>query len=81
MTWIRTIPDQEARGRLRSLFAAARKRTGRVYNIVRAMSLNPPTLQASLSLYRGVMFGKSTLSTTQREMLAVVVSVRNRCQY
>lgn len=81
MTWIKTISDQEARGRLASFFEAARKRAGRVYNIVRSMSLNPPTLEASMSLYRSAMFGKSPLSRAQREMLAVVVSVRNKCHY
>lgn len=81
MAWIRTISDQEARGRLAAFFDSARKRAGRVYNIIRLMSLNPSTLEASMSLYRSAMFGQSPLSRAQREMLAVVVSARNRCRY
>ncbi len=81
MTWIRTVSDEEATGRLAAMFDAARRRAGRVFNIVRSMSLNPPVLEASMQFYRAAMFGKSPLSRARREMLAVVVSLRNQCLY
>ena len=81
MTWIRTLQDDEAQGRLRKLYDAALERAGRVFGIVRAMSLTPATLDASMGLYRAVMFGRSPLSRQQREMLAVVVSRANDCHY
>ena len=81
MTWIRTVSDEEATGRLAAMFDAARRRAGRVFNIVRSMSLNPPVLEASMRFYRAAMFGQSPLSRAQREMLAVVVSEKNRCIY
>ncbi len=81
MTWIRTVSDEEATGGLAAMFDAARRRAGRVFNIVRSMSLNPPVLEASMQFYRAAMFGKSPLSRAQREMVAVVVSEKNRCLY
>jgi alkylhydroperoxidase family enzyme len=79
--WIRTVPPEAARGKLAQLYAAAVERAGKVFAIVRAMSLSPDTLQASMGLYRQLMFGASALSRAQREMLAVVVSRANSCHY
>ena len=81
MSWLRTVAPGEARGLLAQLYAEAVQRAGRVYQIVRAMSLAPRTLQASMGLYREVMFGPSDLSRAQRELLAVVVSRANDCHY
>jgi alkylhydroperoxidase family enzyme len=81
MGWIRTIPPEEATGRLQKIYEAARQRAGRVFNIVRVMSLKPRVLEASLDLYRHVMFGRSQLSRRQRELLAVIVSRANDCHY
>ena len=81
MTWIRTIGVEEATGRLGKAYAAAIERAGRVFGIVRAMSLEPVVLDASLGLYQRIMFGKAGLQRYQREMLAVVVSRTNDCHY
>lgn len=81
MFWIRTVPDQEAAGGLKKQYQAARKRAGRVFHVIRAMSLNPESLRASISFYREVMFGASPLSRTERELLATVVSRVNDCFY
>lgn len=81
MAWIRTIAPQEATGRLKLLYDAAVRRAGRVYQIVRAMSLEPRVLEASLEFYKQVMFGPGGLTRRQREMLAVVVSRANDCHY
>ena len=81
MTWIRTVPVAEATGRLEKSYAAAQKRAGRVYGIVRAMSLAPPVLDAAMGLYQRVMFAPEGLERYQREMIAVVVSRANDCHY
>lgn len=81
MTWIRTVADADAVGALKKHFDAAVQRAGRVYHVVRAMSLNPETLRASMGFYREAMFGASPLSRAEREMLAVVVSRANDCFY
>ena len=81
MAWIRTIPPSEAAGRLKRSYDQALARAGRVYYIVRSMSLHPAVLDASMALYRQVMFAREGLSRRQREMLAVVVSRTNACHY
>ncbi|MGH9324973.1 MAG: hypothetical protein ACRD21_23845 [Vicinamibacteria bacterium] len=81
MPWIRQVPVDEATGLLEEEFDAAMKRAGRVWNIVRIMSLNPRVLKASMAQYAAIMFGPSPLSRVQREMLATVVSAEVGCHY
>ena len=81
MAWIKTVSDSEATGRLAKIYHAVVVRAGRVFNIVRGMSLNPVILQSSLGIYQAIMFRDSPLSRAQRELLAVVVSKSNNCHY
>jgi alkylhydroperoxidase family enzyme len=81
VTWIRTIPPAEAVGPLRSSYDRAVVRAGRVFHIVRTMSLSPRMLDASMALYLEVMHGAGGLSRRRREMIAVVVSATNACHY
>jgi uncharacterized peroxidase-related enzyme len=78
---LRLIEEGEATGALRAEYDAAIARAGKVFNIVKAMSLSPETLRASMGLYRAIMFGQSELSRAERELLAVVVSRTNDCHY
>ncbi len=81
MAWIELTPVAEATGLLRRQFQAALDRAGRVWNIIRIMSPNPRTLDASMRLYSAIMKGLSPLSRVQREMIAVVVSAEVGCRY
>ncbi len=81
MAWIRTITPEDAQGPLKRLYDAAIQRAGKVWNIVRLMSLRPAVLDASMGLYREVMYGPSGLTRAEREFLATVVSKANHCHY
>ena len=81
MSWIRCIEEAEAEGPLAKIYDEARKRAGRVYNILKIQSLSPASLQGMLGLYIACMRGESPLSRARREMLAVVVSRANHCHY
>ena len=81
MAWIKTISVEQAKGELQREYSAAIARAGRVWNIVKLMSLNPRTLRASIAVYLSAMHGPSPLTRAQREMLAVVVSKANDCHY
>ena len=81
MSWISEIPREEATGLLRRELDAAVQRSGRVWNIVQAMSLNAPVLKATMGQYAAIMFGPSPLSRVQRELLATVVSAEAGCFY
>ena len=81
MAHIRLVERDEATGRLKESYDAAVKRAGRIWNIVKTMSPNPPVLDAAMELYKTVMRGASPLTRVQRELLAVVVSRANDCFY
>ena len=82
MPWIRTFRVEEATGRLARTYRAAIERAGRVFGIVRAMSLHPAMLDASMGLYIAIMkTDAGHISGRQREMLATVVSRVNDCHY
>ena len=78
---LRLIEVDEATGQLRVEYDAAIGRAGKVFNIVKAMSLRPEVLREAMGLYRAIMFGPSELARTERELLAVVVSNANDCHY
>lgn len=81
MPWINQIPLEKATGLLKTEFAKALKRAGRVWHIVHIMSLNPRILRDSIAFYISAMMGESPLTRVQREMLALVVSFENHCFY
>lgn len=81
MPFIKVISLTEATGFLKKEYEAAIKRAGRIWNIVSIMSVNPRAMKASMDFYGAIMHGRSPLSRSQREMLAVVVSVGNGCVY
>ena len=81
MPHIRQIEVDEASGLLAKEYDAAIARAGKVFNIVKAMCLNPVVLNRSMGLYKAIMFGPSKLSRVERELLATVVSTANDCHY
>ena len=82
MAYIRTIPPDEATGRLAREYSAAIRRAGRVYQILQLQSLAPRALRASIRLYVEVTTcDDSVLSRIEREAIATVVSRANNCFY
>ncbi|HEU5264943.1 MAG TPA: carboxymuconolactone decarboxylase family protein [Gaiellaceae bacterium] len=81
MAHIRLIDEGEAQGLLAEEYDAAVERAGKVFNILKAMSLRPGVLRASMELYREIMFGESGLSRRERELLATVTSAEQSCHY
>jgi len=79
--YIRLIDEREAEGPLKDDYDAAVERAGKVFNILKAMSLRPGVLRASMDLYREIMFGESGLSRQERELLATVASAEQSCHY
>lgn len=81
MPWIKQIDISEATGLLKTEFDRAIQRAGRVWQIVRIMSINPRAMRDSIAFYITTMMGESPLSRVQCEMLAVIVSFENHCHY
>ncbi len=81
MPWIKVFSLEEATGLLKKEYEKALKRAGRIWNIVTIMSQNPQAMKASMDFYGALMYGRSPLNRSQREMLAIVVSAANHCIY
>ena len=81
MTYIRTIDESSAEGVIGRVYDAAAQRAGGVANIIKMMSLDGKSAQASINLYVSLMKTDNVLTPAQREMLAVVVSNVNLCYY
>jgi len=79
--YLELIDEDEAEGLLKEEYDAAVERAGKVFNILKAMSLRPAVLRASIELYREIMFGESGLSRQERELLATVASAEQSCHY
>lgn len=90
MTWIRTIPMEEADEKLRGLMARHRAIYPVEYSspvspggdsIVASHTLMPDALYHIFSAFGEMMSPTLPLSRAQHEMIATMVSVENRCFY
>ncbi len=81
MAWIKTVPDDQAQGKLADAYRDFRERFGIVPNIMQAFSLRPELTDLFARLSTTVTFGGSRLTRVQEEMIATVVSSINRCHY
>lgn len=81
LVWIETVSEQKAIGDLKRAYEAVLRSRGKIANIMRAQSLNPNALRAFLDLYVTLVFGKSGLSRSEREMVATMISAQNQCKY
>jgi len=82
MPWIETSHEDEWEGAMAALRdEVVDPATGRVDWIMRVHSLDPGSLRAHHVLYRQAMTGTATLRKVDREMIALVVSRVNGCDY
>ncbi len=81
MAHIRYVARADAGELLSELYDRYSDSSGRLDNILRIHSLNPPSMKHHYELYRHLMAGPSPLSRVQREMIAVAVSAENGCFY
>lgn len=82
VAWIETVPEAEATGALKRAYRrAADAKSGKVDHIMKIHSLHPASLIDHMRLYKTLMYGESPLTRIQREMIGVVVSAINRCEY
>ena len=81
MAYISQISEDEASGLLQQAYELARDRSGGLANIIRIMSHDVETLNASMQFYVKLMKSPNALSSQQKEMLATVVSAANDCYY
>lgn len=81
MAWIEVIDAEQASSELAESYKTVAGERGTVSNILKVHSVSPRTMLAHLGLYKELMFGRSELTRSDREMIAVAVSVTNGCHY
>lgn len=82
MAWIRTVPYEEAEGRLRQLYDRIRGPGGEIDNIMAAHSLRPHTMEGHMALYKHVLHNAANrVPKAHLEALGVYVSLLNGCHY
>ena len=81
MSWIEVVDIDEAEGKLAEVYADVASRRGKLSDIMRIQSLEPEAMRHHLDLYMALMFRRGGLSRAERELIAVVVSVENGCEY
>ncbi len=76
------VPDEEdVPAEVKELWALPLEKLGFVPNVLRVFALRPKHLLGWWAYYDELLRGESGLTKAQREMIAVVVSVANRCHY
>ncbi len=81
MPYIDVIQPEQAEGQLKEIYDDLIKSRGKIAEVHKIQSLNPQSIVNHMDLYMTIMFGKSPLKRVHREMMAVVVSISNKCQY
>jgi uncharacterized peroxidase-related enzyme len=81
MPYIKVIAEEDAGTELKETYDRVKGARGKVSNILKIQSLLPRTIEIHLNLYMSIMFDKSGLKRADRELIAVVVSASNDCDY
>jgi len=81
MSFIRVIDEESSTGKLKEAYETIKKTRGKISNIMKVHSLFPEAMIDHLALYKTIMFGNSNLSREIKELIAVVVSCVNKCNY
>ncbi|MGM0405834.1 MAG: peroxidase-related enzyme [Thermoplasmatota archaeon] len=81
MSWIKEIEKEDAQGELREIYDDIEKKRGKLSNIMKVHSLNPAAMKSHMDLYYSIMFKDRSLSREECEVIAVLVSKLNGCDY
>ena len=81
MARIKVIQPNEAKGRLKDIYDDIAGKRGKLAEVHKIQSLRPESIVHHMDLYMEIMFSRSELSRAEREMMAVVVSANNSCEY
>jgi len=82
MAWIRTVPFDEATGKLKKLYDRVTGPGGNVDNIMMVHSLRPHSMEGHMAIYKNVIHHPhNTLPKWLLEAVGVYVSLINKCDY
>jgi uncharacterized peroxidase-related enzyme len=81
MPRITVINHSEATGRLKEIYDDLVKSRGKLADVHKIQSLRPESIMAHMALYMEIMYSRSELSRSERELIGTIVSIANGCKY
>ncbi|MEF8832260.1 MAG: peroxidase-related enzyme [Candidatus Thermoplasmatota archaeon] len=81
MSWIDEVENEKAEGKTKEVYDKIKEKRGKLSNIMKVQSLMPEAMDHHLDLYLSIMFDDRSLSREKCEMIGVVVSSINGCDY
>ena len=81
MAFINIFNFEDSTGLLKKEYEKGIRRAGRLWKVLTIQSQTPEILQDSMRLYGSTMHGNSKISRFNRELLAVITSISNECEY
>ena len=81
MPHIKTVEINEATGELKNIYSKVVGERGKLSNILKIHSLLPKTMMTHLDFYMSIMFDKAGIRRVDAELIAIVVSATNKCDY
>ena len=81
MSYINTVPVDEADGELSDIYREINSAFGMVPEVFQSMSLRPDLLQPLSLFVNRLMIEEHALSRATKELLAAYVSKQNSCAY
>jgi len=82
MSWIKTVPYNDATGKLKKLYNRVKGPDDNVDNIMMSHSLRPHTMEGHMAIYKNVLHHTgNTLPKWFLELIGVWVSALNECDY
>lgn len=82
MSWIKTIPYQDAEKKLKSIYNKVKGPNNNIDNVLLIHSLRPHSLIGHMALYKNVLHNtNNTLPKWYLELIGVYVSFLNKCNY
>ena len=82
MSWIKTVPYNDATGKLKKLYDRVKGPNDNVDNIMMSHSLRPHTMEGHMAIYKNVLHHTgNTLPKWFLELIGVWVSALNECDY
>jgi len=81
MHFIKTVPKEEADGKLKEVYAGLEGMFGMIPSLFQSQSLMPDVLEAVVTFIKKLMVNRNSLTRFQKELIATHVSKINLCAY
>jgi hypothetical protein len=81
MHFIKTIPKEDADGKLKDVYANLERMFGMIPSIFQSQSLMPDVLESVALFIKNMLMKRHKLTRFQKELIATHVSRVNSCAY